>query len=148
MTTLTGSTAATLSGTVKPPSFAEAIFGAVVQNSILFYIWSQHTSFGTCLSDGVDKCWADPWARQVVVSLSLCLALWLYSLRTIPSTGTSDPSIVDRLWSILPWLYCWHWCEPLTSNRAPLHSCACSPRVGHHQTSRAGTFPRHRHVYC
>ena len=30
-------------------------------------------------------------------------------MRTIPTTGTSDPSIVDRLWSILPWCYVWHW---------------------------------------
>ena len=27
---------------------------------------------------------------------------------TLFSAGASDPSIVDKLWSILPWLYVWH----------------------------------------
>lgn len=37
---------------------------------------------------------SDAWVRFVADS-------------TIPKTGTSDPSIVDRLWSLLPFVYTW-----------------------------------------
>lgn len=60
------------------------------------------------------------------MTLTLCLGLWAYSLRTIPRTGTSDPSIVDRLWSILPWLYCWHWYASAPSPRLLLMSLLAS----------------------
>jgi steroid 5-alpha reductase family enzyme len=116
MTTLTGSTAATLSGTVDPPTVSAAIAGAIIQIATLSSIWFTSTSAATCCPDP-RECFDDPWARQVLITLTLCLALWLYSLRTIPSTGTSDPSIVDRLWSILPFLYCWHWYFSVPSAR-------------------------------
>ena len=109
MTSLTGKTEATLPGTVSPPSFAGAFAGALAQLSIVGYSWYRYTSMGACLdAPGMDTCWADPWSRNVVLTIALSLTLWLYSLRTIPSTGSSDPSIVDRCWSILPVLYAWH----------------------------------------
>lgn len=111
MTSLTGSTPQTLKGTVDPPTIGKALFGGVVQISTLSYVWIANTDAGQCTSAATfsSKCLGDPWARNVVATLVLCLGLWTYSLRTIPTTGTSDPSIVDRLWSVLPWLYCWHW---------------------------------------
>ena len=45
--------------------------------------------------------------------------MWVLSLRTLPRTGTSDPSIVDRLWSIMPWLYTWHWCLSAPAESQP-----------------------------
>ena len=51
------------------------------------------------------------WCEEVFIvsgTLSIGTLLWLYSLRTLPSQGRSDPSIVDRIWSILPWFYSWH----------------------------------------
>ena len=106
MTSLTGSTAATLSGTVAPPTVQAALLGSVVQIATLSAVWLRYTSVASCVPDP-RGCWHDPW--QVLITLTICLSLWLLSLRTIRSKGTSDPSIVDRLWSILPWLYCWHW---------------------------------------
>ena len=110
MTTKTGSTAQTLAGTVTPPTFVEALGGAVLQLSVLLYCWGTQTSFGAaCLPDPTaPSCLDDPWGRQVMGTLGLAAFFWLYSLRTLASEGTSDPSIVDRLWSILPWVYCWH----------------------------------------
>jgi steroid 5-alpha reductase family enzyme len=107
MTTKTGITKQTLAGTASPPSIYEALFGAVLQLTLVSWVWVTQTSFGHCLIDPT-ACLNDPWARQVVFTLGLCTLMWLVSLRTIPSKGTSDPSIVDRLWSIVPWLYCWH----------------------------------------
>ena len=107
MTSKTGSTQATLKGTGNPPTIYAALFGAVVQLTVVLGVWVRYTSFGSCITDP-SGCLSDPWARQVALTLLMCTFLWLYSLRTIPRTGTSDPSIVDRLWSILPWLYVWH----------------------------------------
>ena len=108
MTTLTGNIPKTLVGTVDPPTAGKALAGAVIQIASLTCIWFTCTSAEKCVQ-GPRQCWNDPWARQVVVTLAVCLVLWLYSLRTIPAKGFSDPSIVDRLWSVLPMLYCWHW---------------------------------------
>jgi len=33
--------------------------------------------------------------------------MWLISLHSVPKKATADPSIVDRLWSVMPWIYCW-----------------------------------------
>ena len=109
MTSLTGKTAATLAGTVKPPTISEALFGAVVQISVVCWVWARHTSFALCLESPLAVgCQADPWARQVCITIVGILVFWLVSLRTIPTAGTSDPSVVDRLWSVLPILYAWH----------------------------------------
>lgn len=109
MTSLTGSTAQSLAGTVDPPTRNAALAGAVVQFSVLTSVWLKYTPLGTCASELTSaSCLEEPWSRQVLLTFAICTALWLYSLRTIPSTGTSDPSIVDRIWSILPCIYAWH----------------------------------------
>lgn len=110
MTSLTGSTKQTLKGTGSPPTVVAAVGGAIVEFAVLGYVWGTSTAVGECFPNPMAKsCMEDPWSRQVIGTLTLCLMLWAYSLRTIPSSGTSDPSIVDRCWSILPWLYTWHW---------------------------------------
>lgn len=110
MTTKTGSTEL-----LKVPDGVPlplALTGAVVQLSTLHYVWS-FTSAKECLQQPFTcalRPWDfDAWARTVILVDALALTTWLYSLRRIPSTGTSDPSIVDRLWSIMPWVYTWHW---------------------------------------
>jgi len=109
MTTLTGKTAMTLAGTLTPPTFAETIGGAVAMSGLYLYVWTG-TSAGAYWADPVGcLTGGDAWARQVVLTLLLNAATWLYSLRTIPTHGTSDSSIVDRLWSVAPVLTCWHW---------------------------------------
>lgn len=109
MTSKTGKTEATLKGTVAPPTIVQALSGAVIQLAAVGYVWCQYTSLGDCVASlSRISCMEEPWSRQVAITLGMCLTLWLYSLRTIPYTGTSDPSIVDRLWSIVPALYCWH----------------------------------------
>ena len=108
MTSLTGVTEKTLKGTVAPPTVGAALAGAVIQILCVAWVWIKFTSVGQCFSNGFGSCASDPWARQVLATCGLCLGLWAYSLRTIPSSGTSDPSIVDRLWSLLPPIYCWH----------------------------------------
>ena len=123
MTSHTGSTKMTLKGNVSPPTFAEAMAGAVVQLSVVFYVWFEHSSARECLPDP-RNCLYDPWGRQVVITLGLTLVLWLYSLRTLPSTGTSDPSVVDRCWSIAPVAYCWHFFWSL-----PVFAAAAAPRL-------------------
>jgi steroid 5-alpha reductase family enzyme len=109
MTSLTGKTEQTLKGTVSPPTLAAALGGSVAQFGILAYVWINATSLGDCVTKRTyDACLDDPWSRQVIGTLSIGTLLWLYSLRTLPSQGRSYPSIVDRIWSILPWLYSWH----------------------------------------
>ena len=103
MTTLTGSTAQTLAGTVDPPTLPAALAGAVVQFGVLAAVWLQCTPVGNCAAElSYAACVEEPWSRQVLLTLGICSVMWLISLRTIPTSGTSDPSIVDRLWSILP----------------------------------------------
>ena len=126
MTTLTDSTPKTLSGTVDPPTLPAALLGSVVQMSSLAAVWCSYTSLGLCVaeskrfSSAASVCFSDPWARQVLATMLLCGLLWAYSLRTVPSTGTSDPSIVDRLWSILPPIYAWHFYVSAPSARGLL----------------------------
>ena len=98
----------TLKGVIEPPPFAAVMAGAFIQNGVLAYVWSTQTSFSECFNGLGGACWDDPWARQVVLTLALVFIMWLVSLRAYFSEGTSDPSIVDRLWSLLPWIYCWH----------------------------------------
>ena len=123
MTSLTGRTSATLEGTVKPPTIFMALAGACLQLSLVGYVWGRYSSFGLCVSEPLSKaCLADPWARQVCATLCLALLLWVCSLNTLASTGSSDPSIVDRCWSILPIFYVWH-----LALSAP--EAACQPRL-------------------
>ena len=109
MTTLTGSTAQTLAGTVSPPTFPVVIAGAVAQFAVLTAVWLRHTPLGHCASQpSASACLHEPWSRQVLLTLAIGSLMWLWSLRTIGSTGRSDPSLVDRVWSVLPWMYTWH----------------------------------------
>ena len=109
MTTLTGSTAQTLAGTVSPPTFPVVIAGAIAQFGILASVWLQYTPLGQCASERTaSACLREPWSRQVLLTLAIGSLMWLWSLRTIRKTGVSDPSLVDRVWSVLPWLYTWH----------------------------------------
>ena len=107
MTSLTGATATTLEGTRTFPPPTVIFVGCAFQLLTIGTTWSVFSPFGSsCLSDR-QGCWTDPWSRVLIIHLGVIGLVWLYSLRTIPATGTSDPSIVDRLWSILPWLYTW-----------------------------------------
>merc|ERR1719198_2417134 len=111
MTSKTGSTE--MKSDTKGPPLLAALFGACSQLGTLGYVWSQHTSAGEAMraplaalrSPGT----ADTWGLTVVGFVPYVIAQWALSLRSIPKTGTSDPSIVDRLWSVMPWLYVWGW---------------------------------------
>ena len=112
MTTLTGLTEQTLAGTVEHTSFELAMFGACLQLSVVLGVWTTQTSAGACLGDPLgclgDLGAADPWGRQAVGTLCIAGCCWLLSLTHTTEQGTSDPSIVDRLWSILPACYVTH----------------------------------------
>ena len=46
---------------------------------------------------------ADPWGKLALFTLCFtCPATWVLSLVLGRGHETSDPSIVDRLWSIVP----------------------------------------------
>eukprot|EP00931_Biecheleriopsis_adriatica_P040731 TRINITY_DN23336_c0_g1_i1.p1 TRINITY_DN23336_c0_g1~~TRINITY_DN23336_c0_g1_i1.p1 ORF type:complete len:337 (+),score=46.61 TRINITY_DN23336_c0_g1_i1:48-1058(+) len=106
MTTQTGSTE--LQKLPDGPPLLAAIAGSTLQLSTLGYVWFTCSSARVCIEQPMmclTSFWsADPWGRTVLFTL-----LFVVSLRSLPSTGTSDPSIVDRLWSIMPWLYALHW---------------------------------------
>jgi len=114
MTSLTGSTAQTLRGTVDPPPFAAAAFGACVQIATLGCTWYYYTPAQSCIAHPwscltKDFFGADPLGRQVVMTFFGALLIWLFSLLPLlRGAGHSDPSIVDRLWSIQPVIYAWH----------------------------------------
>eukprot|EP01065_Artemidia_motanka_P012250 TRINITY_DN1672_c0_g1_i1.p1 TRINITY_DN1672_c0_g1~~TRINITY_DN1672_c0_g1_i1.p1 ORF type:complete len:367 (+),score=84.74 TRINITY_DN1672_c0_g1_i1:142-1101(+) len=108
------------------------MLGATLQLGTLTYLWS-NTSAGPCMADPLN-CLpfiadpaSDPFGRLVVFLGCFTLSMWLISLRTIPSHGSSDPSIVDRLWSINPWLYVWYVAlsAPVFTSRLAL-MCLCS----------------------
>lgn len=103
MTSLTGTTSQTLAGTVDFPGLPTIFGGCAFQLTTIGATWAFLSPLRGCIDDA-SVCWSDPWSRLLLVHLGVIGAVWLYSLRTIPSTGTSDPSIVDRLWSNLPWI--------------------------------------------
>mmetsp|Transcript_73567 Transcript_73567/g.143943 ORF Transcript_73567/g.143943 Transcript_73567/m.143943 type:complete len:357 (+) Transcript_73567:38-1108(+) len=115
MTSLTGKTKATLPGTINPPPYLAALGGGVLQLGALFYVWSQHSPAKACLRD-IQSCLtgksSDPWGRLVIIAEILAFCCWVLSLRghlhKDPLERFADPSIVDRLWSVLPWCYCWY----------------------------------------
>merc|ERR1712178_602574 len=75
------------------------------------YAWSHYTSVGDCFRSPL-ACMApsgDIFGRTVMLVMLVTFAQYLFSLMTLPTKGESDPSIVDRLWSIMPWLYTWIW---------------------------------------
>ena len=51
MTSLTGSTEATLKGTVDGPSLGKAMFGSALQLGTFAYVWGTQTSAKACLQD-------------------------------------------------------------------------------------------------
>ena len=102
-----------LRGTVDPPPYAAAMGGAVLQIAALVHLWSK-TSAGPCMAEPV-ACLSsfsssDPWGRTVVFVMLGSLVIWTTSLLPFFLRGHShsDPSIVDRLWSIQPIVYLWH----------------------------------------
>jgi steroid 5-alpha reductase family enzyme len=106
----------TLKGPVDFPPLSAIFGGCMLQISTLAYVWSTYSPLKNCIAD-ISVCWSDPWSRILLVHLGVISLVWLYSLRTIPSTGTSDPSIVDRLWSNLPYIYTWSFVFVLPSPR-------------------------------
>lgn len=100
-----------------------ALGGSLLQLSSVFAAWAYLTSAGPCLADPwscvLDPAGADPWGRQVLITLGVGLSTWLLSVVIGLAYGeaTSDPSLVDRMWSVLPPLYVWHL---LLSARDPL----------------------------
>ena len=112
MTTLTGITEQKHAGTVEHTSFELAMFGAVLQLSTVLGIWATQTSASACLGDPIgclgDLPSADPWGRQALLTLCFAAMMWMLSIYRCSESGTSDPSIVDRLWSINPLVYTLH----------------------------------------
>ena len=117
MTSLTGKTEQTLAGTLDPPPFSAAMFGAVVQLGTLGYVWSHHAGDATkaCLVGDPVGCLragplvSDPLGFLILAVQVQTFCFWVISLwGHVEGKGHADPSIVDRLWSILPWLYCWY----------------------------------------
>lgn len=112
MTSRTGATAQTLKGTRDPPPFPLALFGASLQISVTLYIWVTSTSAAACLSDPAyclfNLCAADVWGRQALLTLVFAFFLWCASGVHPTHDGYSDPSLVDRLWSIQPMVCAWH----------------------------------------
>ena len=109
MTTKTGSTPVDLDAIPPPVPFAACVGGAALQVAGLLAVWSR-TSAGPCLAKPmacVRSDDADPWGRLVVGAITVAAFIWAVSLRT---DTHSDASIVDRLWSIQPWVYCWYVC--------------------------------------
>lgn len=95
------------------PTFLLSMAGACAQLGALSYCWYWHTSARECLGMPL-HCLShprssDPWGFTVVSAGFFALLMWLVSLRTVASSGSSDPTIVDRLWSIMPWVYAWYW---------------------------------------
>lgn len=103
----------TLAGTIDPPPYAAALFGAVFQMSTIFYVWGSYTSAKECLKDPIgclgNFSQSDVFGRLIVIVFCSGLFVWVISLLPFLKGGThSDPSIVDRLWSIQPVVYCWY----------------------------------------
>ena len=115
--------AAGAKGTVAHASFPEAIFGGVLGAGVLFGAWAQYYSAGLdecfapvlrgefpCLSlDPKPDVVAHPFGQLVFLVTAFALLVWVGSvyLGKKHDRGCSDPSIVDRLWSIVPAVYCW-----------------------------------------
>ena len=97
MTSLTGSTAETLEGTVQPAPFWLVMAGAGTQLSVLFFAWREGSALGE----------DEAWTLCVKGTVGLAAATWLLSVARGSPHGGSDPSLVDRMWSILPAVYCW-----------------------------------------
>ena len=96
--------------TATRTQFGAALFGAIFQISVVGYCWFKFTSAEACLQDPIGAFKSDAWSRQILITACGALVIYIYSLLPIIFHGetTSDPSIVDRLWSIQPVFYAWH----------------------------------------
>lgn len=140
MTTLLGSSEMRLDGTVDPPLWCASFLGAIVQLGTLWYVWAHHSPLGPCVGSPA-ACFGggntsgtataavinqDPaWGRLLLLLQPFALLVWLLSLRGHCRAGAeryADPTLVDRLWSLLPWLFCWYFgaCSGFRNHRVVL----------------------------
>ncbi len=125
MTSLTGKTEIKKGQKIDGPPFWQAIGGAIIQSCIVGYTWFNFSSSAELLSSKnlMDVFWSDFWSRQVVITVCGIVLIWAASLRSCFSKrGKSDPSIVDRLWSIQPAFYSWHFYISSPSTRGLIMS--------------------------
>ena len=101
-----------LEGTVKAPSLPVALCAAVVQVGLLFYLWTNYSSAGPCLKnpkmclyDNPEQ--ANPFGKLVAGVQAFSVFVWIVSVVN-RKNGSSDPSLVDRLWSTAPIVYSWY----------------------------------------
>ena len=52
----------------------------------------------------------------IVISMLTFISSWV--LRFAHGRSAADPSVVDRLWSIVPWCYAWYMCYAASSSTA------------------------------
>jgi steroid 5-alpha reductase family enzyme len=108
MTTRTGITEQTLAGTVDPPPYWLAMVGSTIQMGVLLWIWSDHhASAGKLFT--LNDLSKDPFTASVAATLGLIFTTWIISVVDRSPHGGPNPSLVDRMWSILPAVYCWWW---------------------------------------
>eukprot|EP00939_MAST-03C_sp_MAST-3C-sp1_P005041 g5041.t1 len=116
MTSTTGKSDLKYETDLKPQSFSAVVLGSLAQIGLLAYVWYAQSGANRCISEmtmnDIFECAKkDMWSRQILATVSIVLATWILSVvlgKTHSNDGTSDPSIVDRLWSILPPLFVWH----------------------------------------
>ena len=115
MTSQTGSTASLLPTSFIPPTFALTTVGYVAQLGTFAYVWSTNTDTLRCLA-APRECWRDDgegaffWGKSVLATIGVAITTWLISVTLgflHKGATTSDPSLVDRLWSTLPILHLW-----------------------------------------
>ena len=114
-------------GTVDHASFPEAILGGVLATGLMFVAWSQSgyshnlslcytpiiTSFQCPCVTLTPIPGINAWTHLIFYVTILMVVVYVGSLilgHVIHCRGTADPSIVDRLWSIVPALYCIFMC--------------------------------------
>eukprot|EP00035_Acanthoeca_spectabilis_P026574 m.463250 g.463250 ORF g.463250 m.463250 type:complete len:355 (+) comp22971_c0_seq1:17-1081(+) len=125
MTSLTGSTAAKLKGSGQPPGFWVTMGGSFAQLGAMALVWDRYA--GASVSEykrGVTACGLDfsvsgcrdwsfsaPWTVAVLAQIVLAFAIWLSSVVKRGHDGLPDPSVVDKLWSVTPFVNAWwfHW---------------------------------------
>jgi steroid 5-alpha reductase family enzyme len=106
-------------GTVNHASFPEAMFGGFLGIGVIFGAWGQasYVDYSKCYDiSNLKKCFTfspvegiNAFEHLVFYVTVLMLAVFIGSLilgHIVKKRGTADPSIVDRLWSIVPAVYC------------------------------------------
>ena len=81
-----------------------------MQLSAVGYCWFNFSSAKDCLRNPIEAFQSDAWSRQILLTACGACAIWIHSLLPMIFGGktSSDPSIVDKLWSIQPAVYAWH----------------------------------------